>query len=129
LFGPAVTALKVVDASALAALLFAEPEADAVVQRLDGAKLAAPALLPFELANVLVVKQRRHPQDALLLAEAFRLHDRLGVEIQGIDFGETAELALATGLTAYDASYLWLARRLGAELVTLDKALERAAAR
>lgn len=31
-------------------------------------------------------------------------------------------LALETGLTAYDASYLWLARRLDAELVTLDRA-------
>jgi predicted nucleic acid-binding protein len=28
---------------------------------------------------------------------------------------------------ADDAIYLWLARRLGAELVTLDKALARAA--
>jgi len=36
-------------------------------------------------------------------------------------------LALETGLTVYDASYLWLARRLGAELVTLDKALDAAA--
>ena len=37
---------------------------------------------------------------------------------------------IASGLspcvTAYDASYLWLARRLGAELVTLDAALLRA---
>ena len=37
-------------------------------------------------------------------------------------------LASATGLTAYDASYLWLARRLGAPLVTLDAQLARAAA-
>ena len=37
-------------------------------------------------------------------------------------------LALETGLTAYDASYLWLSRRLGADLVTLDKALGNAAA-
>jgi len=32
------------------------------------------------------------------------------------------------GLTAYDASYLWVARQIGAELVTLDKELNRAAA-
>jgi predicted nucleic acid-binding protein len=29
-------------------------------------------------------------------------------------------LAETTGLTAYDAAYLWLARHLGAGLVTLD---------
>jgi predicted nucleic acid-binding protein len=39
------------------------------------------------------------------------------------------ELALATGLTAYAASYLWLAGTHGAELVTLDARLERTAAR
>jgi predicted nucleic acid-binding protein len=31
-------------------------------------------------------------------------------------------------LTGYDASYLWLAQRLDAELVTLDRPLGRAAA-
>ncbi len=42
-------------------------------------------------------------------------------------WGEVVSLALATGLTAYDASYLWLARLLGAELVTLDRRLAAAA--
>jgi predicted nucleic acid-binding protein len=40
--------------------------------------------------------------------------------------GEVVDLASATGLTAYDASYLWLARHLGAPLVTLDSRLARA---
>ena len=34
--------------------------------------------------------------------------------------------ARATGLSAYDASYLWLAGFLGADLVTLDARLARA---
>lgn len=37
------------------------------------------------------------------------------------------ELAEATGLTAYDASYLWVAHSMGAELVTLDRKLAAAA--
>jgi hypothetical protein len=36
-------------------------------------------------------------------------------------------LAAESGLTAYDASYLWLARTRDAELVTLDVALGRLA--
>ena len=34
-----------------------------------------------------------------------------------------SSLAEATHLTHYDASYLWLARRLNVPLITLDKAL------
>jgi len=55
-----VTDVKVVDASALAALVFGEPEAGAVAERLTGARLTAPALLGFEIANICVVKMRRH---------------------------------------------------------------------
>jgi predicted nucleic acid-binding protein len=36
------------------------------------------------------------------------------------------DLAEPTGLTAYDASYLWVARSLNAELVTLDRKLAAA---
>jgi len=47
-------AVLVVDASAIAALLFVEPEADAVAERLREADLSAPQLLAYELANVSV---------------------------------------------------------------------------
>jgi len=122
-------AVKVVDASAVAALLFGEPEAEAVAGRLSGARLMAPGLLAFELANVCLVKCRRHPTQKRALTAAFRLRRRLEVEAVSVDHDAALELATATGLTAYDASYLWLARQLGAELVTLDRRLARAGAR
>lgn len=37
-------------------------------------------------------------------------------------------LAIETGLTTYDAAYLWLARALGLPLLTFDAVLEAAAA-
>jgi predicted nucleic acid-binding protein len=43
-----------------------------------------------------------------------------------VDYLASLALAEATGLTAYDASYLWLARSLGGELVTLDRKLAAA---
>ncbi len=121
-------AVKVVDASALAALLFGEPEAEDVAGRLGGARLVAPALLGFELANVCLIKSRRHPEQQAALMAALRLRGRLGVEPVAVDHDGTVQLAVATGLTAYDASYLWLSRQLGAELVTLDRQLAKAAA-
>ena len=121
-------AVKVVDASALAALLFGEPEAEAIAARLDGARLVAPSLLGFELANVCLIKARRHPEQREALTAAFRLRTRLGVKEAPVDHDGTLEVAAATDLTAYDAGYLWLARQLGAELVTLDRQLAEAAA-
>ena len=120
--------VKVVDASTVAALLFGEPEAEAIAARLADASLVAPSLLRFELANVCLTKSHRHPDQQPTLTAAFRLRERLAVEEVAVDHDGTLELAATTGLTAYDASYLWLARKLGAELVTLDKRLAKAEA-
>lgn len=94
--------------------------------RLDGARLVAPGLLVFELANVCLVKCRRHPDQREPLLAGFRLHARLEIEAVAVDHVGVIELASKARLTAYDASYLWLAQRLGAELVTLDKELGQA---
>jgi predicted nucleic acid-binding protein len=120
--------VKAVDASALAALLFGEPEAEAIAEQLGDARLVAPDLIGFELANVCLVKTRRRPGDRTALAAAFRLRTHLAVEEITVDHDAVVDLAVATGLTAYDASYLWLARRLGAELITLDRRLSQAQA-
>jgi predicted nucleic acid-binding protein len=119
-------AAKVVDASAVGALLFGEPDGAVVAERLRAADLIAPALLPFEVANVCLKKIRRHPdrRDALMMA--FGWLERLAIEVVEVEHGDTLVLAEGTGITAYDASYLWLARRLGLELVTLDKQLATA---
>lgn len=116
-----MTGIKVVDASALAALLFGEPEAEAIAARLTGARLAAPSLLEYELANVCLTKIRRQPGQRETLRAAFGLAHRLNVETVAVDQASVLDLAEATGLTAYDASYLWLARSLSGELVTLDR--------
>ena len=42
-----------------------------------------------------------------------------------VDHDAVLALAVTTGLTVYDASYLWLARTLDAELVTLDQKLAK----
>ena len=117
---------RVVDASALAALLFGESEGAAIAERLQGAGLIAPALLPFEIANTCVKKIRRQPDRRDALLAAFRTLERMEVGIVEVDHGEVLNLAERSGLTAYDASYLWLARRMRSELVTLDRRLAAA---
>ena len=114
---------KVVDASALAAIAFAEPGADAVIDEIDGHRLHAPTLVVFELMNVAWKRSRRQPAASALFLEALEVLEGLGLRYRGINQAEVVRLGLATGLTAYDASYLWLARALGMPLVTLDKKL------
>ncbi len=122
-----MTAAKVVDASALVAVLFGEPDADRVAERLEGGRLFAPPLLEYEISNVCVVKCRRHPADRAAILAAFSKRALFGIQEVGVDSEALTTVALDSGLTAYDASYLLLSQELGAELVTLDEALGRAA--
>jgi predicted nucleic acid-binding protein len=85
-------------------------------------------LLGFEVANVCLVKCRRHPEREPALRQAFRLRTRLRIEELAVDHEAAIDLAIGAGLTAYDASYLWLSRQLDAELITLDRRLAEAAA-
>ena len=121
--------MKVIDASSLAALAFAEADAQRVIDAIDEQELAAPFLLPFELANVARQKMRLRPDAVDILGEQFRDALELPVSLMDVDHIEVVAMASVFGLTAHDASYLWLARALGAELVTLDKKLARAARR
>jgi len=113
----------VVDASAMAALLFGEPKAEEVAEVLEGAHLAAPALLRFEMASVCLKKIIVHPELRSQLMLAFDLFYRLAIDTVQVDHRATVILAKETGLTTYDASYLWLAKELKGELITLDERL------
>jgi predicted nucleic acid-binding protein len=114
---------KVVDASALAAIAFAEAGADAVIDEIDGHRLHAPTLVVFELMSVVWKRSKKQPAATALFLEALEVLQGLGLRFRGIDQAEVVKLGLTTGLTAYDATYLWLARALGLPLVTLDKKL------
>jgi predicted nucleic acid-binding protein len=123
-----VTAVKVVDASALGALLFGEPAADIVAARLRGGRLVAPALLGYELTSICLKKIRGNPKELVHFLTALAAWDQMGIEIVAVDHLAILPLAEDCGLTSYDASYLWLAQLLRGELVTLDRPLGRAAA-
>ena len=116
----------VVDASALAALLFGEPAGPEVADRLDGRVLLAPTLLRYELASVCLKKAREEPDKGSELFRSLALLSRLGVREVQIPTDGLVDVARETGLTAYDAAYLWLARELDAELVSLDTRMNAA---
>ena len=123
-----MTGIAVVDASALAAVTFREPAGPAIRDRLASMQLAAPHLLAYELTNTALMKLRRHPDQAVVIRTGLAgvLGDDFAIYWSDVDYRAVVDLALQTGLTAYDAAYLWLADHLDAHLVTLDTELERA---
>ena len=90
-----------------------------------------PPLFLIEVANVLLMsaRRRRIPDSAVAagLADLRRMDLRLDLGSAGETLAETVALADAHQLTAYDAAYLELARRLNAPLATLDQPLANAA--
>jgi predicted nucleic acid-binding protein len=120
-------ATKVIDASALVTLLFAEEQGSTVADQIRGHVLVAPALLDFEIVNVCLSKIRRQPDRREALLDAFAGRRQLRIETMEVDHVAVLALARNTGLTGYDASYLHLARTLEVELITLDRQLAGAA--
>ena len=111
---------KIIDASALAAIAFAEPGAEHVIDEIDGHRLHAPTLIVFELMSVAWKRSRKQPKATALFLESLEILEGLDLQFRGIDQEEVVRLGLRTGLTAYDATYLWLAQALRMPLVTLD---------
>ncbi|MHB8633346.1 MAG: type II toxin-antitoxin system VapC family toxin [Thermoplasmatota archaeon] len=112
----------VLDASALAKLIFAEPESGRFTawyqtQVTKGATFCAPTLLGYEMAQ-LVAKNFRHlgPKEFGQRVE----QPLVGIELEPC---HAAVGPYVSALTAYDASYVALAVSRGAPLVTYDKAL------
>lgn len=112
---------RVVDASAIGALLFNEEAADWVKDETSSAPLIAPRLFHFELGNICWKKVRREAAQAEALHHNWTSWNAsCPVRVVDTDLGGTMELARAHLLTFYDASYLWLALDRGADLVSLD---------
>lgn len=121
--GPPLT----VDCSVLAALLFDEAQADEARGLISGYALHAPALLDYEFANVVARKAATgHAERAALALEAYVL---LGHQLHRADIAGVVDLAQRYALSAYDATYLWLAGALKSPLATFDARLGKAAQR
>lgn len=97
--------------------------------RLEQRDLVAPTLLPYEVTNTLYRYQR---QGLVLPDEVSRVLDAalaLPITLHGDADLHRAALAVARRFSlpaAYDAHYLALAERLGAEFWTADRRLARA---
>lgn len=115
--------ILVVDASAIAAVLYGEIEGATIRAHVRDQTMIAPQLIDYELANASLRKIRRDPALAIEILTMLAGLQSLAIKREPVPPVEVAELALQTGLSVYDAAYLWLALARDAELVTLDQRL------
>ncbi len=117
---------SVADASVIAAIAFGEPRAEEAMSLLSGARLHEPTLLAYELASIARKKALSSPGRRETMTLALGMALQMDVAWTEVDHPAVLNLALETDLTTYDASYLYLARSLGASLVTFDDRLRQA---
>jgi len=88
-------------------------------------RLIAPELLVFEVINALktCVRSKRITIDiAQLLLREFESWNICYFKIEN---KSVLKLAVELELSGYDASYVWLAKKRGAQLLTFDKKLAK----
>jgi predicted nucleic acid-binding protein len=120
--------LWVVDASVVIKWFVPEPDlASANALRARGLRLAVPDLLFVETANILWKLVRRgemQPPRAIEIIEEIVTAPFVTYTNESLA-RDAIDLALATGVSAYDASYVALATRLNVSCITADQKLVR----
>lgn len=124
----------VLDGSVAIAWLFYDEQnsyADSIAARVSELEFVVPSLWHLEVANVLLVGERRGrstPADtAQWTAFLAQLPMSVDQETTNRAWSDVLTLARTHGLSAYDAAYLELASRRTLPLATLDESLRKAA--
>jgi len=131
----AATDRFVLDASVAVAWCFEDETTrftEVVLNRLaSGAEALVPSIWPLELANALLVAERRNRIAQAKIVGLLRHIVGLPITVMPISalqaFEQILPLARQRGLSQYDATYLELALRSELPLATLDGELRRAA--
>ncbi|BAZ84270.1 type II toxin-antitoxin system VapC family toxin [Dolichospermum compactum] len=107
--------------------------ANSILAMMVDSEAFVPAIWSLEIANTLVVAERRNrmtkeqSQEAINLLQSLLIKVDIATDTNALD--STLKLARREGLAAYDAAYLELALRLQLPLATLDNRLAEAAVR
>lgn len=118
---------QVVDASSVvAAWIDAGATGEWCIARLADDDLAAPALMPFEAANIVRRINAYGGIDASTATQVIDDLRRMAIELVPYDVLAERAWELRATLTVYDAGYVALAEALGGPLVTLDRKLANA---
>ena len=116
----------VVDASALGAILFREPEAKEVEKSIAGLRWIVPVLADYEMSSIYLKKLRRYPDLKDQLDIGYQIYFDSEIDRVDVPVNRVTPVAVKHEITVYDATYFWLAEELKIDLVTLDRKLNSA---
>ncbi|MDR0960110.1 MAG: type II toxin-antitoxin system VapC family toxin [Propionibacteriaceae bacterium] len=125
---PTSSGTIVVDCSAVVELLVADdPRGAEIAALINDAPLAAPTVLPYEVANVLRRFRNAQTFTTRQVESTWEQFSRLPIDLWPFDILAGRVHQLGGSLSSYDASYIALAELLHIPLLTCDAKLASSA--
>jgi predicted nucleic acid-binding protein len=117
----------VVDTSVLIAVLIGETEKQNLINLTRGTELLAPASVHWEVGNALaaMLKRKRITDDQI--TAVLKEYNQIPIRFIDISLATSLQIAAEYDLYAYDAYIITCARENHCSLISLDKALCKAA--
>ena len=110
----------VVDTSVLIAVILNEPEKAGIVRATVGHSLIGPESIRWEMGNAFSAMFKKRRIALRQAQQAIAVFEGIPIRYVDVDLRHALQLALETGIYAYDAYFLECALRHRAPLVSLD---------
>jgi predicted nucleic acid-binding protein len=117
----------IADTNIFLAVALDEPEKTTIVHLTEGADIAAPEILPYEIGNALTAMCKRGQITSQQAVNVYQITQQIPVRLLAVDIGKALDIALRFNTYAYDAYFLECARALARPLITLDRRMQQVA--
>jgi predicted nucleic acid-binding protein len=117
----------IVDASVLLAVLTSESERGKIVELTQDVDLIAPASVHWEIGNALSNMMKRGRITAIQAKGVLKNYEKIPIRFVEVSLQEAIDVSAERNIYAYDAYLIACARDQRCKLISLDRALLRAA--
>lgn len=113
----------VTDASAILEVLLDGDKKDDVLNTTLNSFLLAPSCIDFEIGNALTSLIKRKEISLSESLKVYKEYEKITLRKESVDIREALKIAGANNMYAYDAYYLFCAKKFNAPLLSFDKKL------
>lgn len=108
------------DASSFLSVVLGEESREWVIAKTAGYGIVSPEVLPYEIANALVVVRKKGRLTDREALKAFDMSQRIPVRFLTVKIYEALKIAMRFNIYAYDAFYLQCCLETKLPLISLD---------